>query len=218
MLQLNRKFIFGYNATRRFLQFCGSRVDPLRKVFEIWCNLFNHIEGNRPNRPLAQLHPEYNHCCGQCRRKKNTLSPCVVEWFGFWSLLLFIISKSSTFNNDFSSDSSITEENMDMDSLGKAMDKWTFIASLIFVLLFNIFYWTFSTWISTFLILEWIDWFKIKYWPTTKVNNESDKIGFEKILKNHKYKSWKCKGVSIFSFWIIGTREYGLEQGTKTFW
>ena len=44
-----------------------------------------------------------------------------------------------------SNDSSITEGNIDMDSLGKAMDKWTFITSLIFVFFFNIFYWTFST-------------------------------------------------------------------------
>ena len=36
-------------------------------------------------------------------------------------------------------------KSMDMYSLGKTMDKWTFTASLIFVFLFNIFYWTFST-------------------------------------------------------------------------
>ena len=36
-------------------------------------------------------------------------------------------------------------KSMDIYSLGKAMDKWTFTASLIFVFLFNIFYWTFST-------------------------------------------------------------------------
>ena len=44
-----------------------------------------------------------------------------------------------------STDSSTTEGNIDMDSFGKVIDKWTFTASLIFVLLFNIFYWTFST-------------------------------------------------------------------------
>ena len=31
----------------------------------------------------------------------------------------------------------------------------------------------------------------------TWVNHESDKIGLEKVLENHKYKSGKCKGVSL---------------------
>ena len=40
-----------------------------------------------------------------------------------------------------SNDSSTTEGNIDMDSFGKAMDKWTFTASLLFIFLFHVFYW-----------------------------------------------------------------------------